>query len=46
MTTAERAIGRDLKRSIKPFCISAVNPTAVAASVNATVCTKMPGINN
>ena len=46
ITTADLEIGSDLKRSIKPFCISAAKPTAVAARVNATVCTKIPGINN
>ena len=45
-TTADLEIGRDLKRSINPFCISADNPTAVEASVKATVCTNIPGISN
>ena len=45
-TTAALEIGRDLKRSINPFCISAANPTAVAARVKATVCTNIPGISN
>ena len=45
-TTALREIGSDLKRSIRPFCISSAKPTAVPASVKATVWTKIPGINN
>ncbi len=36
-TTADLEIGRDLNRSINPFCISAVKPTAVLAKVKATV---------
>ena len=36
-TTADLEIGRDLNRSINPFCISAVKPTAVLANVKATV---------
>ena len=45
-TTADLEIGKDLKRSIKPFCISADKPTAVAANVKATVCTNIPGIRS
>ncbi len=37
ITTADLEIGSDLNRSIKPFCISAAKPTAVPASVKATV---------
>ena len=46
LTTAEREIGNDRTRSINPLLISSDNPIAVAATVNATVCTKMPGISN
>ena len=45
-TTAEREIGNERNRSINPLLISSDNPIAVAATVNATVCTKMPGISN
>ena len=45
-TTAEREIGSDLNRSISPFSISCARPTAVPASVNATVWTKIPGIKS
>ena len=45
-TSADRAIGSDLNRSIKPFFISSANPEAVAAKVKATVCTNIPGINS
>ena len=46
MINALREIGSDLKRSINPFFISSANPDAVPAKVNATVCTKIPGINS
>jgi hypothetical protein len=46
MMKALREIGSDLKRSIKPFFISSASPDAVLAKVNATVCTKIPGIRS
>ncbi|CAB4673114.1 unannotated protein [freshwater metagenome] len=45
-TSAEREIGSDLKRSINPLVMSSASPDAVAASVKAVVCTKIPGINS
>ena len=45
-TTAEREIGNDRNLSINPLLMSSDNPIAVAATVNATVCTNIPGINN
>ena len=43
-STAERAIGNDRKRSIRPFFKSSTNPTAVSAPPKQIVCTRMPGI--
>ena len=44
--TADRAIGSDRKRSIKPLLMSSQIPTAVVAHANTTVWAKMPGIRN
>ena len=43
-STAERAMGRARKRSIKPFWRSSASPTAVLTAPKVTVCTKTPGI--
>jgi hypothetical protein len=43
-STAERAIGSERKRSIRPFLRSSVSPTAVSAPPKQIVCTRMPGI--
>jgi len=42
--TAERAIGSERNRSIRPLWRSSANPMAVFTAPKATVCTKMPGI--
>ena len=44
VSTADRAIGSDRKRSMMPLAMSSVMPMAVVAEANAMVCTKMPGI--
>jgi hypothetical protein len=43
-STAERAMGRERKRSIMPLERSSARPMAVPIEPNAAVCTKMPGI--
>ena len=42
--TAERAIGSDRKRSIRPFFRSSASPRAVTKPPKAMVCTMIPGI--
>ena len=42
--TAERAMGSDRNRSMRPFCRSSARPIAVFTAPNATVWAKMPGI--
>ena len=44
MSTAERAIGSDRKRSMIPLLTSSVMPIAVVAAANAMVWAKMPGM--
>jgi hypothetical protein len=44
VSTAERAIGSDLKRSMIPSWRSPASPTAVVRAPNTTVCTKIPGM--
>lgn len=43
-STAERAIGSERKRSIRPVCMSVASPIAVFIEPKTAVCTKMPGI--
>ena len=43
-STAERAIGSDRNRSIRPLCRSSARPTPVWIAPNTTVCANMPGI--
>ena len=43
-STAERAIGSDRNRSIRPLCRSSAKPTLVLTEPKRTVCTKMPAI--
>ena len=43
-STAERAIGSERKRSIRPFFRSSLSPTAVSAPPKQIVCTRIPGI--
>ena len=43
-STAERAMGRARKRSIRPLWRSSASPTLVLTDPNMTVCTKIPGI--
>ena len=43
-STAERAIGSERKRSMRPLWRSSASPMAVFTAPKATVCTKMPGI--
>ena len=42
--TADRAIGSERNRSMRPFCRSSASPMAVFTAPKATVWTKMPGI--
>ena len=44
VSTADRAIGNDRKRSSNPLFTSVASPMAAAMDPNTTVCTKMPGI--
>ena len=44
VSTAERAIGSERKRSMSPFCKSSASPTPVVRAPNTTVCTKIPGM--
>ena len=44
MSTAERAIGSDRKRSMMPLLMSSHMPMAVVAAANTMVWAKMPGI--
>ena len=44
MSTAERAIGNERKRSMMPLLMSSHIPTAVVAAAKAMVWAKMPGI--
>ena len=46
LSTAERAIGSDRKRSTIPFCRSSARPTEVAEVPNTIVWTMIPGIRN
>ena len=43
-STAERAIGSERNRSMRPVCMSSASPMAVDTAPNITVWTKMPGI--
>ena len=43
-STAERAIGSDRNRSIRPLLRSSASPTPVVSAPNTIVCTKIPGI--
>ena len=43
-STAERAIGSERKRSIRPFFMSSTRPTAVSAPPKVMFWTMMPGI--
>ena len=43
-STAERAIGSERNRSMRPLARSSARPMPVAAAPNTAVCTKMPGI--
>ena len=45
-TTAERAIGSDRNRSMRPLWKSAFNPTAVCVVPNPIPCTSRPGSTN
>ena len=44
VSTAERAMGREWKRSSSPLLTSVARPIAVLVAPKATVCTKMPGM--
>ena len=46
MSTAERAIGSDRKRSMMPLSMSSVMPMAVVAAAKTMVWAKIPGIRN
>ena len=43
-STADRAIGSDRNRSMRPWRRSSARPTPVFTLPKVTVCTKMPGI--
>jgi hypothetical protein len=43
-STADRAIGKDRNRSIKPLFRSSARPTPVVSAPNTIVCTKTPGM--
>jgi len=43
---ADRDIGSERNRSIRPLAMSSVIPIAVVAAANARVWAKMPGIRN
>jgi hypothetical protein len=43
-STAERAIGNDLNRSMSPFWRSSASPTPVCRALKIAVWTKIPGI--
>ena len=43
-STADRAMGSERNRSIRPLCRSSASPMPVAMAPNTAVCTKMPGI--
>src|SRR5580765_7009111 len=43
-STAERAIGNDLNRSMRPLCRSSLRPTPVFIAPNATVWMNTPGM--
>jgi hypothetical protein len=45
-STAERAMGRDRKRSMMPLATSSLSPVPVSAVENTTVWTMMPGTTN
>jgi hypothetical protein len=42
-STAERAIGSERKRSVRPFCRSSVIPMPVTVPPKAIDCTRIPG---
>ncbi len=46
ISTAERAIGSERKRSMMPLLTSSVIPIAVVTAAKTTVWAKMPGIRN
>ena len=46
LSTAERAIGSDRNRSIRPLVMSSATAIAVVIEANASVWTKIPGIRN
>ena len=43
-STADRAIGSERKRSIRPLCRSSLSPMPVFIAPKATVCTNTPGM--
>ncbi len=45
-STAIRAMGRDRKRLMIPFCMSSAMPAPVNVAPNITVCVKIPAMRN